>query len=306
MTSSPASSSRWRKARNRKFSSFLNEPTDPTSASDFTFAVVADPQFGMLGSEKSWKEEVKICERAISKLNKIKPRFVVIVGDMVHHHPLIYGVEKEVMNKQITSFKETFDKLDDNIQVVCVVGNHDAGDAPTSQSLKDYKEGFGDDYFVFYVQGMRFVVCNTCLYNDASKAEKEFQEQERWLRDVLGKRHEPTFIFGHHPWFLYEDDEENDLEGFSLYKGAQCPDAYFHIAKEKRMAVLKLFEEAGVQAMFGGHWHQNKCSKAKSGMEMIITSALGAQLGMDKPGFRLVTVSPKSTRVSHDYIVTSS
>jgi hypothetical protein len=45
-------------------------------------------------------------------------------------------------------------------------GNHDIGDRPTPEAIATYAERFGDDYFVFWCRGVKYVVLNSQLYKE--------------------------------------------------------------------------------------------------------------------------------------------
>ena len=69
---------------------------------------------------------------------------------------------------QERSFKKTFKDLDSSIPLVCVCGNHDVGNTPTLDSIRHYRDKFGDDYFSFWVGGVKFIVINSQYYKDGS------------------------------------------------------------------------------------------------------------------------------------------
>ena len=60
-------------------------------------------------------------------------------------------------------------ELDPDIPAICVCGNHDIGNTPTRESVKHYVDKFGDDYFTFWVGGVKFIVINSQFYEDASQ-----------------------------------------------------------------------------------------------------------------------------------------
>lgn len=55
---------------------------------------------------------------------------------------------------------------------------------------------------------------------------------------------------------------------------------------------------AGVEAVFCGHYHQN-AGGAYKGIDVVVTSAIGGQLGNDKSGARIVNVLENG--ISHKY-----
>ncbi|VEU34097.1 unnamed protein product [Pseudo-nitzschia multistriata] len=87
------------------------------------------------------------------------------------------------------------------------------------------------------------------------------------------------FVFGHHPWFLYDENEEPaTMSGFCEWNNSRIPDSYFVIPKERRLPHLDLFRKYGVAASFSGHFHQNLVSETSFGMKMIVTGPLSAML----------------------------
>ena len=55
---------------------------------------------------------------------------------------------------------------------------------------------------------------------------------------------------------------------------------------------------SGVRSIFCGHYHRN-AGGFDENMEVIVTSAIGAQLGEDKSGLRIVKVL--ENEIKHDY-----
>lgn len=157
---------------------------------------------------------------------------------------------------------------------------------------------------------------NNVLFINPSSAQRIYKTQLRWLEErlryardhdakqIYGKfpvvilnlltlyHHNLIFwlwliglaVFGHHPWFLYDEDEEPE----SLTGASPCPpewqsssstnqtfpDAYFSMPKKYRSQALELFQKYKVNACFSGHFHQNLISKTRWGMDMIITAPL--------------------------------
>lgn len=148
------------------------------------------------------------------------------------------------------------------------------------------------------------------IYNNYTVRADLFEEQLEWLKSRLEyatkKKASQIFVYGHFPWFLYHEDEEDDdidsasrpPEGWGA-NGAAFADSYFNIPLEYRKIALDLFKKHNVRAAFSGHFHQNLCSKTSWGMDMIVTGPLSMLLISDgKPqacdpddiGFRIVDV----------------
>lgn len=264
----------------------------------FCFIQGADPQYGMIDDMANktpitWKAEIELTRKAVAAINKMnpKPKFFVVCGDLVHAFP--GDAQKE---EQEADFLKEFAKVDPSIPLVCVCGNHDVGNTPTRKSIQHFRNKFGDDYFGFWAGGVRCLVLNSQLYEDASMVEELKKEQDVWLDAELdaakssGCKH--LVLFQHIPWFLNTPDEENE---------------YFNIDQDIRKPMLDKFLAAGVSTIFCGHYHRNAGGSYK-GMEEVVTSAMGCtlsentsvlEIGDTPSGLRVVKVHEKS--ISHQY-----
>uniref|UniRef100_A0A8D8M709 Serine/threonine-protein phosphatase CPPED1 n=1 Tax=Cacopsylla melanoneura TaxID=428564 RepID=A0A8D8M709_9HEMI len=248
---------------------------------DFSFVVGADSQFGMMAKYQvppkegnTWDEEIRLSTKLVSELNAMpsKPRFFVVCGDLTDMFP---EADIDVKNRQIADFKRIFSKLDKEIKLICVCGNHDVGNTPTVDSVNRYRSSYGSDYFSFLCGGVQFIVLNSQYYKDPTHIPELYKAQNQWLDQLLdqvkveGTR---TVVFQHIPWFVEEVDEE---------------DEYFNVDKEERKRMLEKLYTAGVRHIYCGHLHKNTLATYKD-MKLIITSAIGQQLGNDKSGYRVV------------------
>jgi len=285
----------------------------------------------MARENEDWTAEIEYSKQAVAFINQMKdkPLFCCVCGDLVHMTSEIYANEKltreecdKIQDDQVRDFQGTWSKLNPDVALVCVCGNHDIGNAPTPTSIERFRMQFGDEYLAFWAKRCYNIVVNTCLFNDASKAPSHFKDQYTWLEERLqyatDKQAQQIFVFGHHPWFLYKEDEDGDtMEGYSTIanetKTVKVPDSYFILPKESRMKVLALFEKFNVSAAFSGHFHQNMVSTTSFGMQMIVTSSLsdviestGKPADFDEPntrGIRVVRVEGGSTAsFDHEFI----
>uniref|UniRef100_T1JHV3 Calcineurin-like phosphoesterase domain-containing protein n=1 Tax=Strigamia maritima TaxID=126957 RepID=T1JHV3_STRMM len=112
------------------------------------------------------------------------------------------------------------------------------------------------------------------------------QEQDIWLEGqlALAKTAKHAVIFQHIPWFVADPDEPRH--------------EYFNIDLPIRHKMLEKFKNAGVKIVFCGHYHRNG-GGTDGDLEVVVTSAIGAQLGSDKHGFRVVRVLDKC--IKHQY-----
>ena len=72
----------------------------------------------------------------------------------------------------------------------------------------------------------------------------------------------------------------------------------------QRAQMVRRFSEAGIRAVFAGHYHRNAGGQYEE-MEVVVTSAMGAQnsgrgVAPDKSGYRIVEVSERE--LCHRYV----
>jgi len=265
---------------------------------DFFFIQAADPQLGLMynfgsdGSdgtpypESKWETEIELCKASVEILNGMnpKPEFFIVCGDLVD----AFGDKfPEIRQRQEKDLKDIYSKLSPDIPMICVCGNHDIGNSPTAETINSYKASFGDDYFSFYKNGCCFIILNSQFYEDASNVPELYAEHEKWLESELataaeqGVKH--TLVFQHIPWFVEKSDEEK---------------FYFNVEKELRIKKLEQFHKAGVRKIFCGHYHRNAGGFYKD-LEVVVTSAIGCQIGPDEHGMRVVKV--REDALEHQY-----
>jgi len=296
-----------------------------------TFVVCADTQLGTLNQNKEWKKELEYIDRAVDAINdmEIVPSFVSVCGDLVEMEGSIYTNKKgspysmeqcnEIQDRQNEDFKRAWSKLDGRIPLVCMCGNHDVGNRPTKTSIDRFKAAFGDEYLAYWTNGTYNIVMNNVLFNDPTGAPDLFDEQIEWLEGRLKYANDhhanQIFVFAHHPWFLYNENEtENTLKGKSMFPKewgvGSIDDSYFSIQPKYRKVALDLFKKYNVSACFSGHFHQNLVSKTSWGMDMIITGPLSITLESDgKPedsekngmGIRIVEVQGREFKHHFEY-----
>jgi 3',5'-cyclic AMP phosphodiesterase CpdA len=244
----------------------LNEP--------WFFVHITDMQFGMFENNNGFEKETILYEKAVEKINNLKPDFVVITGDFVHNSDSL---------GQIVEFKRITALIDPKILVYYTPGNHDLGQIPDEESLRNYQKNYGSDKFSFSHKGSSFIGFNSSLVK-GKLAEPEL-EQYNWmvkkLKESQGAQH--IVLFCHYPFFNKTFDE---------------PTAYSNIDLDYRKKYLDLFINNNVEAVFSGHYHNN--SLATYGKTQIVTtSALGKPLGTAPSGMRIVKVY--TDRIEHEY-----
>jgi len=246
-----------------------------TPAAPWFFIQLTDPQFGMFDNNASFEKETILYEKAVAGINRLIPDFVVITGDFVHNPKSV---------PQINEFKRITAKINPKIPVYYLPGNHDVGQTPDKESLNKYKENYGSDKFSFDHKGSSFIGFNTSLIK-AKLAEAE-EEQYSWLAKQLKKSRKAAHIllFCHYPFFNKTVDE---------------PTAYSNIDLDDRKKYLDLFVDNKVDALFSGHYHNNKLLNYGE-LELVTTSSLGKPLGDAPSGFRIVKIY--GDRIEHAYL----
>jgi 3',5'-cyclic AMP phosphodiesterase CpdA len=234
------------------------------------FILLGDLQFGMYSSNADFAQEAANYEFAVATVNRLKPAFVVILGDLVN---------KAGDPNQIREFKRITTKVDASIPVYLVAGNHDVGNEPTPETLAAYRKNIGRDYYSFRAGHVYGLVLNSQLIFAPEKALREYQEQDTWLRKELetakDSRARHIILFQHHPVFK---------------KSAREPDEYENIPLERRQTLLALLNEYEIRHVFAGHTHRNLLAR-EGQLEVVATAPVGKPLGQDGSGLRVVTVS---------------
>jgi 3',5'-cyclic AMP phosphodiesterase CpdA len=244
---------------------------EPQWQGPFFFIQLADSQFGLGPMQGCRFAETANAEIVVEHINRLRPRFAVICGDIVD------GLDGpiELANWQVAEFKGVFRRISPEIPLVLLPGNHELGNLPTPETLARYRRFFGDDYFAFSIGGVRALALDTPLLFNWTEMPQALVEQALWLQGELAAAtaDPPThlIVFQHHPWFVDEVDE---------------PDGYFNLPRQHRRSVLDAFEHAGVRVVFSGHLHQNRTHRY--GAVELVTS--GTVCDSAEPGLRVVKV----------------
>ena len=136
------------------------KPTKP-----YCFIQITDPQFGMFENNVGFEKETELYEKAVKEINRLKPDFVVITGDLVNNL-------KDA--KQLSEFKRITSKVDRKIPVYFTPGNHDVGNVPDSASLTAFISNYGYDHFAFKHKNSLFIGFNSSIIkNNLPQVEKK-------------------------------------------------------------------------------------------------------------------------------------
>lgn len=245
----------------------------------FVFVVASDPQLGMYSDNKDTVKDAELLEKAIAKVNRLQPEFLLICGDLVN---------KPGDEQQNTRLSQILANLDRRIDLHLVSGNHDLENVPTAWSVQSFSERFGRDYYSFDQGGCHFVVLNSTLMHRPDRLAREEQRQMAWLKEDLKKssarRPTHTIVFQHHAPFVKNADEPND---------------YHSIPRERRKELLELYQANKVSVVFSGHLH--RCARGKwKDVDLFTVGPVGKPLGKDPSGLCVVKVY--EDRVEYQYL----
>jgi 3',5'-cyclic AMP phosphodiesterase CpdA len=217
---------------------------------------------------------------AIAAANALRPEFVVMGGDMI---------DDPASQDQYDTLMEITAGLDRDIPMYWVPGNHDIADdtvVPTPGRIATYREAFGPDYYAFDHGEVRFIVLNTVVVDHPEESGDALAEQMEFLGreiDRIVESDSRGVVFGHHPLFTGEPDEE---------------DTYWNLPAERRRDLLAEFHRGQITHAFAGHWHRNAVAR-DGAFEMVTSGPVGYPLGTDPSGIRVVRVEPG--RIVHHY-----
>jgi serine/threonine-protein phosphatase CPPED1 len=233
------------------------------------FIVMSDPQFGMFAKDQNFLQETANFEFAVANVNRLHPQFVVVCGDLVN---------KPGDAGQIAEYRRILAKIDRQIPVYSVAGNHDVGNSPTAAMVNEYRKNIGVDHYTFVARDLLGIVLDSSLIRDPLQARAAAEEQEKWLKETLAKAKgnsaQVPVVFQHIPYFLKEATEA---------------DEYFNIPQPQRRIFLNLLEANGVKYVFAGHLHRSLVAREGALLETV-TGAVGMPLGGTESGFRAVKV----------------
>jgi len=256
------------RAQNRKFFG-MTESNESKWNGSYEFICMGDPQFGM-GDQEREEEFSRVAVEFINqRKNRIK--FVIICGD--HTHNLedfwskgdIEGGRRKRL-EELVAYKKIYSKLDKNIPLVCVCGNHDVGNKPTTKTIQLYKEEFGDDYFSFWCGGVKFIVLNSQIIQGLETSNALSIAHEKWVDEVFEMKHENepmhSVVMCHIPPFCWDVQEK---------------DTNFNWPKGQREMWLDKMLKADVKKVYCSHYHRRAGGNYK-GLEVVVSGALGTHI----------------------------
>jgi len=214
----------------------------------FCFAVLSNPVYGMYSASiecegditggMDWSREQERLQKAISAINKLRPKFVVVLGDMTCADPSLpsYIAQSEAVRRTLARISET-------IPVLLLPGAHDMGKSFNQSSIDAYIKRYGSDYYGFWFGGIRGIVLNSSLLIHPQNDPDHAAAQSAWFDEELEQAKlcaHHVMIFSHHAWCLSHQDEE---------------DSEWVIPKTVRKKWFKLMHNRRVKGLFCGHYY---------------------------------------------------
>nr|CEL64706.1 TPA: serine/threonine protein phosphatase, putative [Neospora caninum Liverpool] len=269
-----------------------------------TFGIIADPQLGMLKRNVEWTEEEERLRRGLAAIRRQSPAFIIVLGDLVQVFPEDEN-KRAIREHEIRDVRQTLQSCSGDVPVLIVAGNHDLGNAPTQENLKDFRNLWGDDYYSFDLGRCRGIVLNSCLFFNPCNAPREAEAQFLWLKEQLDKakgERKPVLLFMHHAFFWSDWDEPDDIGVLHIRPlNLDTPKGHFHLPRAQRDRLRDLITNSTVSHSFHGHLHDNMVVQASDPcLEQVVTSATGFPLGDAPAGFRMVRVDAAGA-VEHQF-----
>ena len=165
-------------------------PSAPEGKPALRIAHVGDPQFGFITGrpsmkhrakerfEENYRDDLARLERALARVNELKPDLLVFGGDMTQRPG---DIEKEwpALLKRV------------QVPFVATPGNHDMGNRLTRENLERFRKVFGRDYGTFDVKGWRVVAGNSQYWYKTEAKDEQANvrvRREGLLRQLPARR----------------------------------------------------------------------------------------------------------------------
>lgn len=178
---------------------------------NFFFSLIQDPLFGRLAASADGvggfsAEETRL-RSVITGLNKLRPRFVVVSGNLTDS-----SIGGDLFDAQLEAARKCLCRVSETTPLLFVPGPHTIGNSPTPANIDLYNAKFGADYFGFFYGGFRCLVVNSSLMIHNENAPELSARQDLWFAEEIeqSKLHATHIaIFSHHAWFLHSPEEED-------------------------------------------------------------------------------------------------
>jgi predicted phosphodiesterase len=177
-------------------------------------------RFAVIG-DRTGSHEPGIHGQVLAEIERLRPDFVVGVGDMIEGYTDDIGS----IDNEWQEYKRLLEAL--SMPIYLIPGNHDIWD---EQSLERYRHHVGEPYYSFDVEDIHFIVLDTSRWDEVDALPAE---QIEWAEDDLGLHAgaNHTIAVLHKPYWIE-----------TIAAGEPDP-------------LHSVFVEHGVDAVFTGHYH---------------------------------------------------
>jgi 3',5'-cyclic AMP phosphodiesterase CpdA len=254
------------------------------AAEPVLFVQMTDPQMGM--GAKGYAGDLATLKQAVEQINKLKPSFTVVCGDVTDKWTKAAGTDAAESLKKLTS------------PWYLAPGNHDGWKTP------EYTQLFGADRRMVEMPNLTLIALNTDLWKGTDVAAGD--AEIKWLEESLVKaavRKLPIVVAGHHPLFVGSANKSSSITAGShplLAMAVGEAESYHNLPPLRRNAILALFEKHKVAAYLSGHMHYN-ATGTYHGITLVSCPSLAKNFSSDKPGFYVWRLDAKGI-LTYEYI----
>ena len=124
----------------------------PGKDRSFFFVQLSDPRLGLCSEDGGFEREKQQFKQFIDAINRLKPAFVVISGNLVNDRGNA---------AQLAGFRELCRRIDSKIPIYLLPGACDVGDEASPEAVQDFIGRYGSDRFVFRKEGCCVIGLNT-------------------------------------------------------------------------------------------------------------------------------------------------
>jgi len=162
---------------------------------NFHFAVVSD---------RTGRLRRGVFNRAVDKINLIRPEFVMCIGDLIQG----YTEDVNEIKKQWDEFDAMVEKLD--MPFFYTPGNHDM---TNETMLSVWQKRFGRTYYHFVYRDVLFLCLNSEDPPNAHRSDSLSEQQLEYFRNVLAENKNVrwTFLFFHKPMWARQKSSGWDV-----------------------------------------------------------------------------------------------
>ncbi len=202
-------------------------------------------RFAIIG-DRTGSHVSGIYEQIIAEVERLKPDFVITVGDMIEG----YTGDTVELGRQWREYKSLVAPL--TMPIHLTPGNHDI---TTDSALSSYQQYAGKPYYSFDYGTLHLIVLDVSRWEASDSLPGK---QLEWLITDLknNRRATSTFVFFHKPFW------------------------FGTVANNQPDTLHSLFRNFGVDAVFNGHVH----SYFSGNYEGIVYTAVGSSGGGADPG----------------------